>query len=877
MSKFSLGNFIGGRARPVTRVLDITPQRTGDRNLLSAENMLGTIAVPEPFCLEIVGDAAGVTLLARCHDGSFVKQQVGVNYPQARVNEVSPEDDPLRLVEGEQAWSMDLRLRGPEYLPLRSFRDDDLLDPGSDPLLSVIGALSDLDEGERVAARLRLLSLGPEWARQHQERAQHRQPAAPASSPQSGQDQFNTKQAASYIILGATALVGLRGYFWVQNGETWKAVLLGLGVAAGLALAGWAWWRIKRFLSGDGHQDPLMIKEKLSRPAFQAQLEVIAILPEHGTEQRAKDILRNVNAAYAHYNNPAGASFKATRVRPIVPITEVVPPVAGLFRGRNVLGVREAATLWHPPGPGDQLHTVSRSGSRVLQPPVSRVAGGAPVGDTVGGKPRPVLFSPDTNGRHHLYVARTRMGKSTLMHNVVVHRMREKAAGRDDDAIIVVDPHADLVAGLLEQVPEEIIDKVHLIDLADNERVPGINLLDARVFPDRDRTADSVVRIAHGLWEQWGPRMQSILEHTVKALHEYNRHPDTRREDQMTILDGQRMLADLEFRKQVLKRVDDAYINDWWLRDLPGWSRDTRCDAVSPVQTRLGYYSSSKKARAILGQPVSTIDLRKVIAEGGVLLVSTSQATAGRDVSALVGASLLNLVDSVIREQGSLPPEQRRGALVVVDEMQSMPGVDYESMLSELGKFGASFILATQSLARLADLSPTMQDTLLANVGCLAVFQVAASDARELMGELDRERVGEEDLVSLPAHQCYVRITHDGQRQPTFTMMVRKPEPGDPRVAERVRRHMADYTLPAETVAEQDQDAQERLRQYRERMEQQAGNTAPAPSGGNGAKSSGQAGSGQNGAGKKDRDRRRQQRRRGEETPEQVPAGDGGG
>ena len=56
---------------------------------------------PEPFSLEIAGDAAGVTLLARCRDGSFVKQQVGGRYPQARVSEVAPEDDPLRLAEGE--------------------------------------------------------------------------------------------------------------------------------------------------------------------------------------------------------------------------------------------------------------------------------------------------------------------------------------------------------------------------------------------------------------------------------------------------------------------------------------------------------------------------------------------------------------------------------------------------------------------------------------------------------------------------------------------------------------------------------------------------------------------------------------------------------
>ncbi len=89
-----------------------------------------------------------------------------------------------------------------------------------------------------------------------------------------------------------------------------------------------------------------------------------------------------------------------------------------------------------------------------------------------------------------------------------------------------------------------------------------------------------------------------------------------------------------------------------------------------------------------------------------MLLVSTSQGTVGRDVAALVGASLLNLVDAVIREQGSLPLDRRRGALVVVDEMQSMPGVDYESMLSEFGKFGASFVLAALSRSISSQVAP---------------------------------------------------------------------------------------------------------------------------------------------------------------------------
>ena len=422
------------------------------------------------------------------------------------------------------------------------------------------------------------------------------------------------------------------------------------------------------------------------------------------------------------------------------------------------------------------------------------------------------------------------MGKSTLMHHIVAHKLQEKAAGRDGDAIVVVDPHADLVAGILEHVSESLVEKVRLIDLGDESRSPGINLLDTRVFSDRDRTADSVVRVARGLWEQWGPRMQSILEQTVKTLHEANDHPATADDEQHTILDGLKLLSNDPFRNSVLARVSDPYLLEWWARDFGGWHRQYRAEALAPVQTRLSYYASSKRARAILGQPRSTIDLRETILEGGILLVSTSQGTVGRDVAALVGASLLNLVDAVIREQGSLPFSQRRGALVVVDEMQSMPGVDYESMLSELGKFGASFILATQSLAKLEDLSPTMRDTLLANVGCLAVFQVAGSDARQLVWELGKDRVSEDDIVSLDVHHCYVRATVGTERMPAFSMMVRKPEDGDSAVAERIRAAATAYTRPARDVSgisAAEAEGEKKVGEYRRLLAETQNGAAP--------------------------------------------------
>ena len=807
----------GGAAAPA--LLSITPPRTGERTLLGVENLLGSIAVPEPFSLEMAGDAHGVTLMARCLEGEVVRGQIAVRYPQARIAEVAADDDPLRLRDGERAYGMTLRAGGPDYAPLRTFRDDDLLDAGSDPVIALMGALSSLNEGERVVARLLLRSLGPDWAEVHRAKAQGGSTPAAQAGRQPEQAGGGGGEGIRMAVLGAGALVALRGYLWIRDGEVLKAALLGVGVLAAAAAGAWVWARLRR--SRDRAIDPLQVREKVSRIAFDAEIQVTVIVPQGTGHQRAAELLAPVAAAYRHYDNPAGARFAVSGVRPVLPSGSLHPAGPGLFGARSILGVREVASLWHPPGAKDETPLVARSGAKVLLPSSRGVSGGAHVGDTTTGAPRKIRFPADLLRRHHLYVARTRMGKSTLMRHVIDHKMREKARGRDGDAIVVIDPHADLVEGLLEHVPERVAGRVRLIDLADGAGSVGINLLDTRVFADRDRTTDSVVRVARGLWDQWGPRMQSILEHVIKSLHEANQHMEA--DEQYTILDGLRLVSDEVFRARVLEKVDDPYILEWWGRDFAGWQRQYRADALAPVQTRLSYYASSRRARAILGQPRSTIDMRRVILDGGVLLVSTAQGAVGRDVAALVGASLLNLVDAVIREQGSLPAERRRGALVVVDEMQTMPGVDYESMLSELGKFGASMVLATQSLAKLGDLSPTMQDTVLANVGCLAVFQVAGADARRLVWELGSDRVTEDDITSLPVHHCYVRATVGTERMPAFSMMVRPPEPGDPAAAVGIRQATAGYTLSAAAIAARDAASQERVEMYRRELRAIAG------------------------------------------------------
>ena len=64
------------------------------------------------------------------------------------------------------------------------------------------------------------------------------------------------------------------------------------------------------------------------------------------------------------------------------------------------------------------------------------------------------------------------------------------------------------------------------------------------------------------IWEMWGKvsrwqlsgvpmlGLASILEQTVKSLHEANEHPSTDASEQYTILDGLKLLSDDKFRSR---------------------------------------------------------------------------------------------------------------------------------------------------------------------------------------------------------------------------------------------------------------------------------------------------------------------------------------
>ena len=802
----------------------LTPPRAGDQAWSGIGNMLSVLASEEPFCLELASSDQTTDLMVRCAQSlSRFRRALQAQFPQAHLQQVTPEADPMHFNDNEVAYTQTLRVVGPEFLPIQTFDHREAMEEGgADPLTPVLGALSGLAEGERMVSRLILKSLGHKWAEEHHSKAM---PGVGGANQQIATQQAELRRASSstpppesessgppnaLLYLLVPVLIGVFLYFdWTQGNHLRVIGIVAVLILGGIAAAYIYTKRKSDEAEPEEYFDPSVVQPRVSSLAFDAEIQVTVIQQGNGGYARAETLLANAVNAYSHYNNAMGSQLEPGPVVEGLPngmaLLQPVPSGNGLFSKRqpqSILSLAEVVSLWHPPKAADALQSMSTVTSRMLPPPATGTSEGALVGKSmVGGVERTIHFSDDTLRRHQLFAARTRMGKSTLIQHVVEYKLAQKAAGLSDDAVVVIDPHSDLVENLLGCTPPVLADRVNLIHLGDQERVPGINLLDINVFTDRDRTADGLRRVAQGLWgEHWGPRMQLILEHCVKSLHEANRSPITQPDEQFTLLDARRLLTSEAFRKEVLSRVTDPFLIQWWKDDFGSWDPRSRTDAIAPVLNRLGYFSSSLVARRVIGQPQTTIDVSSIINDGGILYVAAAQSYVGRDVAALVGSCILNLVDSLIRQQGELPPAERRGAMVVADEMQTLPGVDFEGMLAEVAKYGGSLVLATQGLTKLDELSPTMKDTVMSNIGCLCVFQVAASDARHLVWELGHDTITEDDITSLPVHHCYVRATAGNQRLPVFSMGIQPPNAGNPDVAARIRLQSREYTLPTEDV-----------------------------------------------------------------------------
>ncbi|MCC6178359.1 MAG: TraM recognition domain-containing protein [Chloroflexi bacterium] len=785
------------RPSPSSRpeLVEIVTPRTNAAVITPAENLLAAISPAEPFGLEITATAQARRFVARAASTAMrqhLEDQLGVAYPQAELRRLDVERfpglDPAWCRSDERVAACTLSLRGPAYLPLRTFRDGDVAADRAaqaDPILGILGALGDLPAEWRSLSQLVLVPAPDDWCKDYLRLAVEH---PLASERAAGRE--DTSLAPVFLLAGllVAGCLTFQGYQWFAAARWLNLGLLATGTAVGIPAAIW----IARRLLHRPIYDMRLVQEKVSRIAFLSEIRLAVFAPHDAPQAAVDERLDRLASAYRQFNLAAGNGLKPQKLRTDdVDLRELKPFASA--RSTPILNTRELAGLWHLPQAQADLPLLERTGARRSLPRPFSVTRGCHIGDSAHqGRSVPVALPDELLRRHMLLVAKTRRGKSSLLLRIAAYMMASTAIDGRAPALLLVDPHHDLAQATLGLVPHDRRGSVVYLDVAERERPFGLNLIDVGLGWDRDKAVSNALAIFRREFDRfWGPRMEDAFRFALLTLFEVNQsicaEDRAGRSRQHTILQVPTVLSDVDFRRSLIGLVSDPIIKGWWSSYFDRLDRRLQVEVINPVQTKISRFAGSKVARSIVGQPRSTIDPSGWLRSGAIVVVNTAKGTVGEDTAALIGGTLINLVGLLIGEQAGLPEDQRRPATLIVDEFHTMPGADYEAILSELAKYGASLILATQSLARLEALDReqgrSLRATVFANLDGLFAFHTSAEDARYLVRELGGE-IDEHDLLELGEHQCYAKLSAGGERLPSFSVSLDPPPAGDAAIRE---------------------------------------------------------------------------------------------
>lgn len=322
--------------------------------------------------------------------------------------------------------------------------------------------------------------------------------------------------------------------------------------------------------------------------------------------------------------------------------------------------------------------------------------------------------------RRHLYlIGKTGTGKSTLLLNMMLADLNR------GHGFALLDPHGDLATMVADATPRWRTNDVIYLDPADLDHPVGFNPLFA-VAPDRrPLVAAHLVAAFQHIWgSSWGPRLEYVLTNALRLLLE---SPGA------TLLGLPRLLADARYRSSLLAHARDPVIRAFWLTEFPAWNERYASEAIAPVQNKIGTLLGPPVLRNMLGQPRSTIDIRKIMDSGRVLIVNLAKGKLGEAPTRLLGAFLATAFAQAAQARADVPERDRPDFTLYADEFQNFATTSFAEILSEARKYRLALVLAHQFLGQLPDL---LRQAVIGNAGTIVAFRVGAEDAPLLASEL---------------------------------------------------------------------------------------------------------------------------------------------
>lgn len=337
---------------------------------------------------------------------------------------------------------------------------------------------------------------------------------------------------------------------------------------------------------------------------------------------------------------------------------------------------------------------------------------------------------------HCHIVGGTGHGKTQLLQRMIHADL--VAAREDGRSVVVIDSQGDLIRKLLRLdlfspgTPGSLADRLVLIDPADVEFPPSLNLFEARTDrlqeygpADRERALNGLIELyetffgallgaeltqKQGVIFRYLARLMIAIPgatiHTLMQLMDDSRPFKSHMEQ----LDGSaRHFFATEFshpsfsatKKQILKRL-------WGILSTPAFER-------------------------MFAQRHNKVDLFEATNEGKIVLINTAKDLLKTEGSALLGRFFIAMLAQATLERSVLPEWHRTPTQLYVDEAQEYFDDNIDTLLSQARKYRVGITAAHQTLDQL---SPRLRAAFLANTSLKCAGGVSARDARALASEL---------------------------------------------------------------------------------------------------------------------------------------------
>jgi hypothetical protein len=348
-------------------------------------------------------------------------------------------------------------------------------------------------------------------------------------------------------------------------------------------------------------------------------------------------------------------------------------------------------------------------------------------------------------------IGRSGSGKTTLVRNAILQDL-EGGAGIG----VIAPEHELLTQEILPFIPEHRWDDVIYVNPADDTPIT-FNPLHLDTGEDLDRKVDETLTALHRIFEEDGatgaPRMDTILRQALYALIPV---PGT------TLADIERLLDrnDARFRDSILAKINDPEAERFWKQTYPAYPRDAHLSVVN----RLGRFLRPAIVRRMLCGAGPSLNVRRAMDEGKILLFNRSDGVLGEANAELLGQLVVAKLQLAAMSRADIPSEQRRPFYLYIDEFQHFCGVagrSYETMLSRSRKYGLGLVLAHQQTGQIPE--PLLKE-ILGNVSTLIAFSLSAADSRrigrEMIGEVGGQPIplDSSELLSLSVGEAYAKI-----------------------------------------------------------------------------------------------------------------------